>query len=79
MTKAMRTASLATQEAEPDVNRVVGVVCADPFARREAKTPAQGVVARKAQDGVCRGVRVLDRHDQPGPALVGPNQLARPG
>src|SRR5262245_23833141 len=77
MTKAIRTASIATQEAEPDVNRVVGVVCANALARRESKTPPQSVVAREPQNRVCRGVRVLDRHDHPGPALVGPDQLAR--
>src|SRR5262245_4176591 len=77
MTKAIRTASLAAQEAEPSVNRVVSVVCAYPFARREAEAPPQSLVAREPQNRTGRGARVLHRHDQPGPALVGPDQLAR--
>ena len=68
MTKAMRTGSLAAQELEPDVDRVVGVMRACALARREPKAPAQGLVAREMDDGVRRGTRVLDRHDQPGAA-----------
>src|SRR5262245_24444797 len=79
MTKTIRTASLAAQEAEPDVDRVVGVVRAYPFTRREAKTPPQSVVACEPQNRVGRGVRVLDRNNEPCPALVPANQLARSG
>ena len=68
---------LASQELEPDVDRVVGVMGAGALARRETKTPAQRLVTRKANDGVGRGARVLDRHDQPGRIIAAANHLAR--
>ena len=68
---------LASQELEPNVDRVVGVMGACALARRETKTPAQRLVAREANDGVCRGTRVLDRHDQPGRVIAAANHLAR--
>ena len=48
MTKAMRTGSLAAQELEPDVDRVVGVMRACALARGETEAPAQRLVARQA-------------------------------
>ena len=68
---------LASQELEPDVDRVVGVMGACALARRETKTPAQRLVTREANNGVCRGARVLDRHDQPGRVIAAANHLAR--
>ena len=41
--------SLAAQEPEPDVDRVIGVMRADAFARREPE--AAGAKSRRARGG----------------------------
>ena len=71
MTKAMRIHLLATQEPEPDVNGMVSVVSAHAFARRQTKQPPQGYVARQADDGVGRGARIINGHNQPCGPLAG--------